>query len=198
MDNMKNIIDICNVNISNSLHSLYEASILDVEGTLDSGESVVRKHMCLGSKFELGDGRGSNGRCVIRESKTFISAFDWNMIKRHLKSIDYLNSYPFRDAGIPKSYKPKYDMLASLILSLEFNSFSPDDSNWDRDIIFEGFLKEELDKFSKIDIYPVVRMLNHPNFQVLVIYFRKEPVNDNTPYEFDDCMAMMTMANRNK
>lgn len=181
-----------------SIYNLYEASLLDIEDTLNSGENVVRKYMCLGSKFELGDGRGSNGRCVIHESKTFISAFDWNMIKRHLKSIDYLNSYPFKDAGISKSYKPKYDMLASLILSLEFNSFSPDDNTWDRDIVFESFLKEELDKFSKIDIYPVVRVANQSNYQVLVIYFREEPVHFNTPYEFDDCMAIMTLTNRNK
>lgn len=195
---MKNIIDICNVNISNSLHSLYEASILDIEDTLDSGENTVRKYLCLGSKFVLGDGFGQNGRCVIYESKTFISAFDWNKIKRHLKSIDYLNSYPFRDAGISKSYKPKYDMLASLILSLEFDKFSPDGNNWDRDIIFEGFLKEELDKFSKIDVYPVVRMVNYPNYQALVIYFREKPVISNTPYEFNGCMAVMTLTNRNK
>jgi hypothetical protein len=183
---MKNIID------------LYEASLLDIEGTLASGENAVRKLMCLGSKFELGDGYGQNGRCVIHETKTFLSAFDWNKIKRHLKSIDYLNSYPFRDAGISKSYKPKYDMLASLILSLEFNAFDPDDSNWDRDIVFESFLKEELDEYTKTDVYPVVRMVNHSNFQVLVIYFREEPVIFNTPYEFDDCMAIMTLTNRNK
>lgn len=181
-----------------SIIDIYEASLLDIENTLDSGEKIVRKHTCIGSKFELGDGRGSNGRCVIHESKTFVSAFDWNKIKRQLKSIDYLNSYPFRDAGISKSYKPKYDMLASLILSLEFDNFSPDSNNWDRDIIFEGFLKEELDKFSKIDIYPVVRVADRSDFQVLVIYFREEPVHFNTPYEFDDCMAIMTLTNLNK
>lgn len=180
-----------------SIYNIYEASILDIDGTLDSGENDVRKHICLGSKFELGDGRGSNGRCVIHESKIFISAFDWNKIKRHLKSIDYLNSYPFRDAGISKSYKPKYDILASLILSLEFDKFNPDNSNWDRDIIFEAFLKKELDEFTKINIYPVVRVVNHPNYQSLVIYFREEPVCFNTPYEFDDCIAIMTLTNRN-
>ena len=89
-------------------------------------------------------------------------------------------------------------MLASLILSLDFDKFSPNDNNWNRDITFERFLKEELDKFSKIAIYPVVRMVNHPNYQALVIYFREKPVISNTPYEFDDCMAIMILTNRNK
>ena len=40
---MKNIIDICNVNIPNSLHSLYEASILaDVEDTLND-KTIFKK-----------------------------------------------------------------------------------------------------------------------------------------------------------
>lgn len=177
------------------MKSLYESILSDVEDTLDSGENVVKKHLCLGSKFELGDGMRCNGRCVIYKSKTFISAFDWNKIKRYLKSINYLNSYPFRDAGISKSYKTKYDMLASLILSLEFDKFNPSNNNWDRDIIFESFLKEELDEYSKIDIYPVVRVSNQPNYQVLVIYFREKPTRLNTPYEFDNCMAIMTLTN---
>ena len=38
---MKNIIDICNVNISNSLHSLYESSLLgDIEDTLEYGDTI--------------------------------------------------------------------------------------------------------------------------------------------------------------
>jgi hypothetical protein len=39
---MKNIIDICNENTTNSIHSLYEASILDIDGTLAiSDEDIV-------------------------------------------------------------------------------------------------------------------------------------------------------------
>ena len=50
---MKNIIDICNVNISNSLHSLYEASILDnaiseaslldIDGTFEEGNNFEKE-----------------------------------------------------------------------------------------------------------------------------------------------------------
>ena len=39
---MKNLKDICNVNIPNSLHSLLEASILDIEGTMKSGDELSR------------------------------------------------------------------------------------------------------------------------------------------------------------
>lgn len=38
---MRNIIDMCNVNISNSLHSLYEASLLDIEGIINDGELLI-------------------------------------------------------------------------------------------------------------------------------------------------------------
>ena len=37
---MKNIIDLCNVNIPNSLHSLYEASILDIDANIKAGDDL--------------------------------------------------------------------------------------------------------------------------------------------------------------
>ena len=39
---MKNIVDICNTNISNSLCSLCEASILDIEGAIDNGNKLIK------------------------------------------------------------------------------------------------------------------------------------------------------------
>ena len=41
---MKNIIDICNANIPNSLHSLYEASLLDeIDDTLSVSSNDLRR-----------------------------------------------------------------------------------------------------------------------------------------------------------
>ena len=40
---MKNIIDLCNVDISNSLHSLYEASLLDIDGTFEEGDNIEKE-----------------------------------------------------------------------------------------------------------------------------------------------------------
>ena len=37
---MKSIYNICNENITNSLHSLYEASILDIDGTIEDGDKI--------------------------------------------------------------------------------------------------------------------------------------------------------------
>lgn len=38
---MKTLYNICNTNISNSLHSLYEASVLDADKTLSSGDNIL-------------------------------------------------------------------------------------------------------------------------------------------------------------
>ena len=40
---MKNIIDLCNVNITNSLHSLLEASILDIDANIKAGDDLIDK-----------------------------------------------------------------------------------------------------------------------------------------------------------
>ena len=39
---MKDLKTLCNINIPNSLHSLLEASILDIEGTMKSGDELSR------------------------------------------------------------------------------------------------------------------------------------------------------------
>ena len=41
---MKTLKDICNVNIPNSLHSLLEASLLDIEGTFKDGDEFNEKY----------------------------------------------------------------------------------------------------------------------------------------------------------
>ena len=49
---MKDLKTLCNVNIPNSLHSLLEASILDIEGTIEEGDLAINQFEDL-KKFVL-------------------------------------------------------------------------------------------------------------------------------------------------
>lgn len=48
---MKSIYNICNENITNSLHSLYEASLLDIEGTIEYGDKLSETDKLISKVF---------------------------------------------------------------------------------------------------------------------------------------------------
>lgn len=49
---MKDLQELCNVNIPNSLHSLFEASLLDIEGTFKDGDEFNEKYGDLIEEFD--------------------------------------------------------------------------------------------------------------------------------------------------
>lgn len=161
-----------------NLKDLLEASILDIEDTIDSGENAVRKHMCLGSKFQYGDGAGdSNGSHVkSKHVSTVKELFDWKELKKYLKSIDYLNSYN-KYSSIQTTLKSKFDLLVSYIMSLVYeNNIDGDWDNLDRDIEFEKFLEKELNKFSTKHIYVACRCITFKsNISFIYIYLSLKP-----------------------
>lgn len=163
---MKNIIDI------------YEASLLDIENTLDSGENVVRKHTCIGSKFQFGDGAGdANGSHVkSKYVSTVKELFDWKELKKYLKSIDYLNSYN-KYSSIQTTLKSKFDLLVSYIMSLVYEkNIEGDWENLDRDIEFEKFLEEAINKFSTKHVYVACRCITfRSDTSYIYIYLSLKP-----------------------
>ena len=50
---MKNIIDLCNVNITNSLHSLLEVSILDIDANMKAGDDYAALMNNIEKEFNL-------------------------------------------------------------------------------------------------------------------------------------------------
>ena len=51
---MITIIELCNVNIPNSLHSLFEASLLDeIDNTLSDGDEYAKRYETFGFKYKL-------------------------------------------------------------------------------------------------------------------------------------------------
>lgn len=49
---MKDLQELCNVNISNSLHSLLESSLLDIKGTFKDGDEFNEKYGELIEEFD--------------------------------------------------------------------------------------------------------------------------------------------------
>lgn len=82
---MKNIIDICNKNIPNSLHSLYEASLLDIDGTIEDGdvisdfEGIISELMSSSSENKFSD---TLNKLIITIKSTF-KKFEANDLKQY-------------------------------------------------------------------------------------------------------------------
>ena len=193
---MKSIYNICNENITNSLHSLYEASILDIEDTLDSGENTVRKHLCIGSKFQFGDGAGdANGSHVKSKYVGAVKElFDWKELKKYLKSIDYLNSYN-KYSSIQTTLKSKFDLLVSYIMSLVYEkNIEGDWENLDRDIEFEKFLEEAINKLSTKHVYVACRCATwRSNTSYIYIYLLSKPHKGNRDIIMDDHLCSIAL-----
>ena len=64
---MKDLKTLCNVNIPNSLHSLLESSILDIEGTIEDGNkyNVPDLQACLPGSCGAGIVKGRNSDGIV-------------------------------------------------------------------------------------------------------------------------------------
>ena len=179
-----------------SIYNLYEASLLDIEDTLDSGENTVRKHLCIGSKFKFGDGPGdANGSHVkSKYVSTVKELFDWKELKKYLKSIDYLNSYT-KYSSIQRTIQSKFDLLISYIMSLVYeNNIEGDWENLDRDIEFEKFLKDAINKFSTKHVYVACRCATwRSNTSHIYIYLFTKPHKGDRDIIMDDHLCSIAL-----
>ena len=177
-------------------NAISEASLLDIEDTLDSGENVVRKHACLGSKFHFGDGAGdANGSHVkSKHVSTVKELLDWKELKKYLKSIDYLNSYN-KYSSIQTTIKSKFDLLVSYIMSLVYEkNIKGDWENLDRDIEFEKFLEEAINKFSTKHVYVACRCATwRSNTSYIYIYLFTNPHKGNRDTIMNNCLCSIAL-----
>lgn len=84
--------------ITNSLHSLLEASILDIEDALNNGEHIVNKHLTVGGQYSCIDAERSYG---ARGKIALIRIFNSKVIKSYENKLEYkfpANVWVYEDA----------------------------------------------------------------------------------------------------
>ena len=95
---MKTLKDICSVNALNSLYSLFEASVLDIEDTLNNGEHIVNKRFTVGGQYSCIDAERSFG---ARGKITLIRIFNSKAIESYENKLKYefpANVWVYEDA----------------------------------------------------------------------------------------------------
>jgi hypothetical protein len=82
---MKSIYNICNENITNSLHSLYEASILDIDGTIEDGDKLSDIDKLISKVFSSSskDDFNNNLDILIKSIKATYKRFDEDDLKKY-------------------------------------------------------------------------------------------------------------------
>lgn len=82
---MKSIYNICNENISNSLHSLYEASLLDIEDTIEYGDKLSETDKLISKVFSSSskDDFNDNLDKLIKNIKTTYKTVDEDYLKEY-------------------------------------------------------------------------------------------------------------------
>lgn len=131
---MKSIYNICNENITNSLHSLYEASILDIDGTIEDGDKLSEDMY----KFHWGYAYLSN---LPWNNKSTISG---GMRKIYKK---YFNK------SVPTLFTDRHSTLETLISNPK-RRHKYNKLDIDGDYLAAYLLQAELDKFvSQYDFF---------------------------------------------
>ena len=109
---MKNITDICNENITNSLHSLYEASLLDIDGTLEiNNEDIVyTKEMIKSAVCQIYKIAASKYLSVIEERHVenakypFSVFYNGNVVVKDKTITSLNNGHPFTWEAVGKNF----------------------------------------------------------------------------------------------
>ena len=126
---MKNIIDICNVNISNSLHSLYESSLLgDIEDTLEYGDTIKEDMYKFQWEYAYLSNCPNRNRNIIRGGmRSIYKRYFKNSVPkletdRH-STLQNLYKHPERKHILNK-LDTDGDYIASYMLQCEFDKFA--------------------------------------------------------------------------
>lgn len=109
---MRSLKNICDDNIPNSLHSLFEVSILgDVEDTLEYGDIAS----CLATFWKPISFSSNQGPV---ELNNFLKKFDWKTLEKYEKPVKIIDrDYYVMQAWNKKSIKDKCYNLIKYILS---------------------------------------------------------------------------------